>query len=633
MRTLLFLSILLLAAGPAIGADYQEPPFLAAAVAAGKLPAVTARLPQDPAVVALDGPGQSPGQYGGDMRMLMSQPRDTRLMVVFGYARLVGYDRSWHIVPDILAKLDVVDGRIFTLHLRKGQRWSDGAPFTSEDFRYYWEDVANNPELSPGGPDPFLRVDGKPPKFEVIDETTVRYTWEKPNPFFLPALAGSEPEYIFEPKHYLKQFHPRFTDAATLAAKAAAAGQRNWVGLYLQKSRQYRNDNPDLPTLEPWVLQTKPPSSYFVFARNPYYYKVDTQGHQLPYIDRVTFTMSSPGLIPAKAAAGDADLQARGLGFENIAVLKQGEKRNAFKVLLWQNALGSRLALFPNLNTIDPELAPIERNSDFRRALSLAIDRNEINQVVFIGFGRPGNDTVLPESPLFKPEYETKWATFDLKRANALLDDIGLKARDDSGFRLLPSGRRLELVAETAGEDPTEVAILQLVKATWRKIGISLLIKPEQREIMRNRVFSGEATLSVWTGLENGLPNAETLPMEMAPTSQQQLCWPKWGQYVETRGAAGAPADLPWAQRLAALYEQWFASTDAASKAKIWHEMLAIRADEAISIGTVRAVPQPVVVNSALRNVPETGIYNWQPGAYFGIYHPETFWYAKTEAK
>jgi peptide/nickel transport system substrate-binding protein len=301
-------------------------------------------------------------------------------------------------------------------------------------------------------------------------------------------------------------------------------------------------------------------------------------------------------------------------------------------VLLWKTARGAEVAIYPNLNTIDADLAPLVRNTDFRRALSLAIDRDEINQAVFTGFGRPGNDTVLPGSPLFKSEFETKWASFDLKQANAILDGLGLP-RDSGGIRKLPSGRRLQMVVETAGEDPTEVAVLQLVQSTWRKLGIDLLVKPEQREILRNRVFSGEAVLSVWSGLENALPNANTIPDEMAPTSQQQLSWPKWGQHYESGGRAGAPIDLPAAERLAALRQQWLTTLDAQQRSRLWQDMLAIRADEVFTIGTVRMVPQPVVVSTALRNVPKEGIYNWEPGAFFGVYQPDTFWYADDRSK
>ncbi|MFO1145977.1 MAG: ABC transporter substrate-binding protein [Rhodospirillales bacterium] len=614
------------AAMAAGAATFRESPALAAAVAAGTLPPVEQRLPAQPAVVALDGPGQAPGHWGGELRTLVSQPKDTRLMVVFGYARLVGYDPQWKLVPDLLAGLDVEDGRIFTLRLRPGHRWSDGAPFTAEDFRFFWEDIESNSELTPGGPERFLLVDGQPPRFEVLDETTVRYTWQHPNPFFLPALAGARPEYIFAPAHALKQFHPRWRDKEELKQQAKAEGQRNWAALFNQKSQLYRNDNPDLPTLEPWMLATKPPSSRFVFTRNPYYHRVDRDGRQLPYIDTVTLTVVGAALIPAKAAAGDADLQARGLGFENYTILKRAEGRGGFRVRLWRSARGSELALYPNINSTDDGWRALLGDPRFRRALSLGIDRREINQVIYYGLASEGNDTVLPQSPLFRPEYAEQWARLDPVEANRLLDEIGL-ARGSDDVRRMPDGRPLEIVVETAGEEPAQIAILQLMTDHWRTLGIRLFPKAEQREVLRNRVFSGQTVMSVWYGLENGLPNASTAPNELAPTTQQQLNWPKWGQHWETGGRAGeAPGD-PAAAELLRLYTDWTAAVSPDVKRDIWHRMLAIRADQVFTIGTVRGVPQPVVVSERLRNVPAEAIYNWEPGAFFGVYRPDTFWF------
>lgn len=605
---------------------FREPPALAAAVAAGTLPPVGQRLPAEPSVVALDGPGQAPGQWGGELRTLVSQPKDTRLMVVFGYARLVGYDPQWKLVPDLLAGLDVEDGRIFTLRLRPGHRWSDGAPFTAEDFRFFWEDIESNAELTPGGPERFLLVDGEPPRFEVLDDKTVRYTWRRANPFFLPALAGARPEYIFAPAHVLKQLHPRWRDKEELKQQAKAEGQRNWAALFNQRSQLYRNDNPDLPTLEPWMLATKPPSSRFVFKRNPYYHRVDRDGRQLPYIDTVTLTVVGASLIPAKAASGDTDLQARGLGFENYTILKRAEGRGGFRVRLWRSARGSELALFPNLNSADDGWRALLSDPRFRRALSLGIDRREINQVIYYGLAAEGNDTVLPQSPLFRPEYAEQWARLDPGEANRLLDEIGL-ARGSDDVRRMADGRPLEIVVETAGEEPAQIAILQLMTDHWRPLGIRLFPKAEQREVLRNRVFSGQTLMSVWYGLENGLPNASTAPNELAPTSQQQLNWPKWGQHWETGGRAGAPPDDPAAAELLRLYTDWTTTVSADVKRDIWHRMLAIRADQMFTIGTVRGVPQPVVVSERLRNVPVEAIYNWEPGAFFGVYRPDTFWF------
>jgi peptide/nickel transport system substrate-binding protein len=553
------------------------------------------------------------------------------MLVLYGYARLVGYRTDWSLAPDILAGLDVEEGRIFTLHLRKGHKWSDGHPFTAEDFRFYWEHVASDPQLSPAGPDRILLVDGEPPAFEVIDDQTVRYTWPRPNPHFLPALAGARPEYIYVPAHYAKRYHPAFADPQALQRIAAAEGQRNWQALYTHKVHPYRNDNPELPTLQPWVLKTEPPATRFVYTRNPFYYRVDTEGRQLPYIDTAVVTVSSPQLIPAKTASGEADLQARHLSFENYTVLKQGEERSDYTVHLWKSARGSELAIFPNLNVADPAWRALFRNADFRRALSLAVDRNEINEVLFYGLAQEGADTILPSSPLFKPKYQDAWARHDLGQANRLLDGLGLAERQSDGTRTLSDGRPLRLVVETAGEDPIQVAMLQLTRDAWRKAGIELFIKAEERQTLRNRVFAGLAQLSVWYGLENGLPVPGTPPDELAPTSQMQLNWPQWGQHYESSGHAGTPVDTPEAQELARLHRAWLETLDEQARARIWHEMLSLRAQQVFSIGTVRLVPQPVVVANDLRNVPDEGIYNWDPGAHFGVYRPDTFWFAAGE--
>ncbi|MGZ8410717.1 MAG: ABC transporter substrate-binding protein [Hyphomicrobium sp.] len=614
--------------------SYVEPPSLAEAVKAGTLPPVDERLPQTPYTVDLARMGREPGQHGGMLRTLMGRTQDTRMMVVYGYARLVGYTPDWEIVPDILASIDVEDERVFTLHLREGHKWSDGHPFTTADFRYYWDDVLNDPEMSPGGLPAFLMVDGQPPRFEIIDETTVRYGWDKPNASFLPALAGARPEDLYQPAHYLKQFHARYADPAELERKVAEGGQRNWVALHFSKSEQYKNENPDLPSLQPWVLTTRPPSSRFIFERNPYFHRVDAQAKQLPYIDRVALTVVNSKLIPAKAAAGDTDLQARALGFENYAVLKQGAPRHNYSVHLWQSAAGAETALYPNLNVADPVWREVVRTPEFRRALSLAIDRQEINQTIYFGMGDTGQNTVLPGSPLYRPEYAKAWTEFDLAKANALLDTAGLARRGGSSIRQLPDGRPANIVIETAGENPVEIDILQLVRDSWQKVGIKAHIKTLQRDVMRNRIATGETLIAAWKGLENALPTAKMPPHELAPVSQIQLQWPQWGMHHETHGQAGVPVDLDPARELRALYEQWRVAVEPAEQAGIWHKMLAIHADQVFSIGIVRGVPQPVVVNNTLRNVPEKAIYNWEPGAHFGMHHIDTFWFdTNTQAR
>jgi len=627
-RNGLVLALFLAVSGTA-HAELQETPFFKQEVASGKLPKADERLPSEPDLAELE----TIGSPGGEMRMLMGGPKDTRMMVVYGYARLVGYTPALKLEPDVLKSVDVQDGRIFTLRLRNGHKWSDGHPFTPEDFRYWFEDVAQNSKLSPSGLPVSMMVQGEAPRFEVLDETTIRYTWTRPNPLFLPDLAGADPLYIYCPSHYLKQFHEKYADKAALEALVKKYNQRNWAALHARMDVMYRNDNPDLPSLEPWILKTKPPADRFIFERNPYYYRVDEAGHQLPYIDRVIMSIADSKIIPAKTGAGESNLQARYLRFDNYTFLKESEERNKYRVRLWRTGPGSQLALYANLNVNDEIWRALVRDLRFRRALSLAVNRHEINQAIYFGLAIEGQNTVLPQSPLSEPQYRSDWATFDVPEANRLLDLIGLTKRDSDGTRLLPDDRPMEIIVENSGESTEQSDVLELIRDSWRRIGIRLFAKPLQLTLFRRRVFSGETLMSIDKGIENGLATAAMSPWEFAPTSQQQLQWPKWGQYYETKGKAGEAPDLPSALQLKELYEDWLGAATQPDQSRIWHAMLRIWADEVYSIGTVAGVLQPVVVSDKLHNVPEEGIYNWDPGAFFGMYKPDGFWLDTTDTR
>lgn len=594
------------------------------------LPHLAAAAPPDePSVVSFDeSKGQSIGKPGGTLSTLVGKAKDTRLMVVYGYARLIGYTPELNLEPDILKDIEVEDGRIFTLRLRKGHAWSDGSPLTSEDFRYWWEDVANNMALSPTGPPAKLLVDGEMPKVEYPDDLTVRYSWSKPNPLFLPALAGAAPLFIYMPAQYLKQFHEAYADKGKLTKLVAADKARDWAQLHGRRDNLYKLDNPDLPTLQPWMLTTPPPTTRFVFERNPHFHRVDEKGQQLPYLDRVTLEVVDSKLIPVKAGAGETQLQSRGLFFKHYTFLKESEERSKLNTLLWQTARGAHLALYPNLNASDETWRTLLRDVRFRRALSLGIDREEINQIMYFGLAMGGNNTVLPQSPLYREDYRFQWANFDPEQANALLDDIGLTTWSNDGVRLLPDGRPLELIIETAGEETEETDLLELVGEAWLKLGIKIHAKPSQREVLRNRIFAGDTLMSISYGLENGIPTAEMSPWEFAPTSQfDQYQWPKWGQHWETKGEAGEAPDLPEAKLLLSLFKSWQVASSVREKEAIWHEMLEIYNQQVYSIGLASGVLQPIVVDKALRNLPAEGVYNWEPGAHFGMYRPDTFWF------
>lgn len=622
----IFAVLLALLAMLSVPARADEAPLLAELVKAGKLPAEAERLPKEPRVMTIDQTtGRTVGKRGGTIRTLLSEQGDLRLMTVYGYARLVAYNRSIEMEPDILLGYENDKNRVFTFHLRPGHKWSDGTPFTAEDFRYQWEDILTDKDMERGGLDSTLLVNGKGPKFEVIDELTVRYTWEEPNPLFLPALAGARPLDIYSASAYLKQFHAKYADPDKLAAEVAKEKVKDWTRLHIRKSRSYRFENPDLPTLQPWQNKTYSPANRYVFERNPYYHKVDQNGAQLPYVDQIVINIAESSIIPAKTGSGESDLQERYLSFADYTFLKEGEKRNNYTVRLWTVGKGAAVALYPNLNTNDAGWRALFRDARFRRALSLGIDRTQINQVLFMGLAKEGASTVLPGSPLFRDELGSAYAEYDPEKANALLDEIGLK-RNAAGRRLMPDGRPLDLIIESTGESSLEADVLELVTGNWADLGIKLLTRTSQRDIFRSRVAAGETNMSVWAGVDNGAPTADFSPQEFVPTDPYQLQWPMWGTYVSTQGDAGQKIDDPAAQKLVDLYKQWLVSEDAETRRKIWEEILNIHADQVFSIGIVTATLVPVVVSNKLHNVPAEGISSFDPYGYFGVYGMDAFW-------
>jgi peptide/nickel transport system substrate-binding protein len=612
---------------PAFAADpaaaMQETPGLVARVKSGALPPVDKRIPRQPRLIKRFAGGNGPGKPGGQLNMLISGSRDTRLMTIYSYTRLIVYDDRFQLHPDILESCEVKENREFTLKLRAGHKWSDGHPFTTEDFRFFWEDVANNSELSPSGPSVELLVDGQPPRVAIIDELTIRYTWDKPNPYFIESQARAAPLFLFRPAHYLKTLHGKYTPEEQILK--SHKGSR-WANVFRRQDAMYGNSNVDLPTLNPWVLTTVPPAQRFVFARNPYFHRIDRNGRQLPYIDDVIMTVAAANLIPAKAGLGEADLQSRYLNMRDYTFLQKSAKKSGVRVYLWESGSGSQLALYPNLNASDEQWRKLMRDVRFRRALSVAIDRDELNQSVYLGLATPSNNTVMARSQLFMPEYATRWATYEPGLANKLLDEAGLDKRGSDGIRLLPDGRPAAIVVEHQSEETEDTDALMLIGECWKRVGIKMLIRPQTLENFRLRAFSGEAIMTAYAGVVTAVPTVDTSPREFAPTMQGGLQWSRWGMYVESGGKQGEPCDMPSACRLMDYLRMWETSTDPAARLKAWQEILTANADEVFSIGTVNGIRQPVVVGPKVRNVPEEGYHAWDPGGYIGLYQPDTFW-------
>ncbi len=608
-------------------AAYSEPDFFREKLEKGDLPPVDQRLPKNPRVLNMKNLGREPGKHGGSVRMLIGGQRDIRLMPINSYSRLIGYDEHFNFQPDILEGYTIDEERVFTLKLRDGHKWSDGSDFTTEDFRYFWEDVALNREIHKGGPPIELLVYDKPPTVEVVDRLTVRYSWEGPNPDFLAKIAGASPARLCLPAAYMKQFHVKYQTEEKLAKLIKKNKVDDWSSLHVKMSRQLRPENPDLPTLDAWRNITSPPAEQFIFERNPFYHRVDENGLQLPYLDRFLLNVTSSEIIAAKTASGDSDLQFMGLDFNDYTFLRDAQDRYPIKVDLWTRSQGSRVCLLPNLNCADDVWRNLFRDVRMRRALSVAIDRHEINMVCFYGLAKESADTVLPESSLFRPEFARAWADFNPAMANTLLDELGMTKRNEKGVRLLPDGRPAHIIVETAGESTLETDVLELVTDHWRKIGISLSSRPTQRDVFRKRAMGGEVLMSVWFGMDNAVPTPDMLPAGLAPTGDDQLQWPVWGIHYLSGGREGKAPDLPEAAELLALLKKWRLSITEEERRQIWLEMLTIYSQQVFSIGIVNSALQPIVHVKKMRNVPEKALYGFEPTSYLGVYMPDAFWY------
>jgi peptide/nickel transport system substrate-binding protein len=265
--------------------------------------------------------------------------------------------------------------------------------------------------------------------------------------------------------------------------------------------------------------------------------------------------------------------------------------------------------------------------------LSLGIDRKTLNNALLFGLGTEGNNTVMAQSPLFSPELRSLNASYDPGQASRLLDEIGLTKRNGAGIRLLPDGRELEVIVETDGESSLVVDGLTLITEFWREIGVRLFVKPQDRTVLRNRSFSGLTTMVGAQGLDNAIATALMPPTELAPMRQDNYAWPKWGQYVETKGKNGEPVDVPEAKRLIELYGQWMATGDKAAQEAIWREMLRNHAENQWIIGTVAGALQPIVMKNGLQNLPAKALYSWEPTAMIGIYRVDEIYWSKAAGK
>jgi len=610
--------------GLANPSSYQEAPMLAAKVASGDLPPVEERIPPNPFIHRVV---ESVGEYGGTWRRFFTGPRDGQNYDRINHDQHFLFDiNGLDIYPHIAKGWEINDDFTeFTVFLREGVRWSDGELHDADDFVFGVEHINYNEDINPGRLKKLAYTDFAP-TFEKIDDMTVRFTMDESTPYFTDQLPGCGGgcgfggwtlharvgNSVVAPEHYVKGFHADFAEGGKAAVEKAAkdAGFDDWASYFKEKSNP--NRNPDSPMFGPWRNTSSITTPLWEYERNPYYFGVDTEGNQLPYIDYWSATLTEDTeVLNLKAIAGETDMQGRHIEFARLPVYKQNEEKGDYTVVLTPTTPGTGLVWNQTWSEGDTEIEKWIQNREFRLALALGLDRDEFKDSQFLGQGEIGHNLPPPDHPWFQgEEMYNKNATFEPVRANKILDDLGLTEKDGEGNRLRTDGSGKPIVLEcyTTSRAST-IPFVELISSQWtQNLGIKTIPKPLSRS-QREGLRSADAQMIDCGG------------SAISPRSVPNLTWPfqvlggKWGTWWQTDGAEGIqPPEGPY-RRLQELYGE-ANKLRIADRKDLYVEGWNLYIDTVMGTGVTRHYPSHmIVVKNNVKNVLVTAPPQYQyPG-------------------
>ena len=607
---------------------YNEAPMLAELVAAGELPPVDERLPPEPLVIE---PVEAVGEYGGTWRMLDENNRLGFTSMTTGVEGLMKWNRDASgFRPNVLDTIEWnEDATELTVHFREGIRWSDGEPLTVNDYLFWWNDMVLNEDV-PLDPASGTVVNGEIMTLEKIDDYTMKYTFAASNPLFLEVHSRGpwNSAQALVPAHYMEQFHPAYNSAVT-----------DTTELMNRYNSETRLHYPDMPTLGPWRVTEYIADQIVLLERNPYYWKVDTEGNQLPYIDNIQVEIASGAVseqVVLKALAGELDMQVRDVSLQDVPLILENAEAGDYRVIMWDRGdfAWPWLMLFYDL--ADDGLEDLMYTQSFRQALSHAINRDRINQVTALGLATPRQFSMNPEASEFQSEagqaFYQEWANsfieYNPELAGSLLDEAGVVDADGDGWRDRPDGTTLEIPITMFPDDPKVTQSLELIEQDWEAVGINVVINIKTWEEYSAANEAGEVVVFAW-------PSAAGWGLLSAPSVWAPVEGVEWamggmrlGQYYQTAGVEGvAPREGSMLERLQDAYTAALATTTEEDRDAALLAAYQIHLEDGpLTIGTIGQHPSPVIVKNNFHNVPEVGLVaSWDLG-YPGTADPEQFY-------
>ena len=586
------------AAGAAAG-QYSEAPMLAELVAAGSLPAVDERLPSNPMVMPV---AEQTGNYGGTFRRAFKGVSDRWGPTKLQDRGFVWFDQDLNMQPRMAESWEVSDdAKVWTIYLREGMKWSDGEPFTTASIQWWYDYDLQNETITPAPGAVFVSGAEKTlMQLDVVDDYTFTLTFADPNPLFIQKIGRTA---LFEPGHYLAQFHIDLTeDQAGLEAATKEAGFETWDQYYVD--RRYWYLNPDKPSLGPWISKNALSNELFLMERNPYFFGVDADGQQLPYVDNVQHRLfETNDVFNLWIINGEIDFQARHVTTDSFTLYKENEADGDYQVFIGSGS--GHQAIQMNLTTKNEQLREFFNKTNVRIALSVAVDRNALNELVFDGLLTPRQYSPISKSPQYYEKLSNAYIEYDLDMANQLLDEAGYAEKNSDGMRLWPGTTDpISFIIEGTAEPGTadERAVLQVAKY-YADAGITASYKYFERTLYTEHYESNEIEAAWWGGDRTVVPLvAPIIWTGEQPDRPWCAAWSLWRVNGDSDPNGEQPPEGHWMWTIWDIWNQISVEPDPAKQTELFYQILDIWAAELPMVAYLGEAPALIIVKNGIRN-------------------------------